>query len=89
MKKEEILSEVGKLGKNIARLADPGIYSVEDHWRAKDYQPKLEAMRKAYRVISQGGDAIKALLVAREVIATGIEWNHITRLMEKIKEGNL
>jgi len=85
MNKEKILSEVAKIGKGIARNADPGTYSAEDHWRAKDYQPKLEAMRTAYWVILHGGDAIKALLAAREIIATGGEWNHISRLMEKIE----
>lgn len=86
MKKEKILSEVAKIGKDLARSADPGTYSAEDHWRAKGYQPKLEAIRKAYQIISHGGDAIKALLVARKVIATGIEWNQVARLMEKIEK---
>lgn len=86
MKKEEILSEVAKIGKRIAQSANPGSYSAEDHWRAKDYQPKLEAMREAYRKINKGSDAIKALLIAREVIATGGEWNFLSRLMEKIKK---
>lgn len=86
MKKEEILSEVAKIGKRIAQSADPGTYSAEDHWRAKGYVPKLEAMRRAYRKINKGCDAIKVLLVAREVIATGGEWNFLSRLMEKIKK---
>ena len=86
MKKEKILSEVAKISKRIAQNADPSSYMAENRNRAKNYQPKLVAMRKAYRTISQGGDAIKALLVAREVIATGGEWNFITRLMEKINK---
>ena len=85
MKKEKILSEVAEIGKSIARQADPGYYSAEYHCYAKAYVPKLEAMRKAYRKINKGGDAVKALLEARAVIATGGEWNFLSRLIEKIE----
>jgi len=86
MNKEQILKEVAKIGKSIARQADPGYYSAEYHCYAKAYVPKLEAMREAYRKINKGGDAVKALLAAREVIATGGEWNFLSRLMEKIEK---
>jgi len=86
MKKEEILKEVSEIGEGIASSAEPGTYSAEYHYKAATHKPKLEAMRKAYRKINKGGNAVEALLEAREVIATGIEWNFITRLIEKIKE---
>ena len=86
MRKKEILNEVAKIGTSIARQADPGYYSAENHCYAKAYVPKLEAMREAYRKINKGGNAIDALLEAREVIATGGEWNFLSRLIEKIKK---
>ena len=85
--KEEILEEVKKLGLDLAHNADAGTYSCERRYLAKSFQPKLEALRKAYKDIKKGVDPLNALINCRPIFRTGIELNYLNLIIHFIEEG--
>ena len=86
--KEEILAEVCKLGKSLAHNANPQTYSLERKYQAKSYEPKLNALRKAYTAINKGGNAAEELIHCRTIFRTGIELNFLNRIIDQIKAGS-
>ena len=86
--KEEILAEVCKLGKSLAYNANPQTYSFERRYQAKSYEPKLNALRKAYAAINKGGNAAEELIHCRTIFRTGIELNFLNRIIDQIKAGS-
>ena len=83
--KEEILAEIAKLGKTLARDANPQTYSLERAYQAKSFEPKLNVLRKAYAAINKGGNAAEELIHCRTIFRTGIELNFLNRIIDQIE----
>ena len=88
--KEEILAEIAKLGKTLARDANPQTYSLERAYQAKSFEPKLNILRSAYHVIKYDEmDAAEALIKCRTTFRTGIELNFLNRIIDQIKAAKI
>lgn len=71
------LAWLEKLGRGLARSADPSTYSYERRRNADPYKPMLLAARLAYASMRNGEDPLAVFKSLRPVIQTGVERNHI------------
>ena len=85
--KTEILEAITELGERLAQNANPQSWSHENRSRAKAFEPKLKALRKAYSDIKAGNEALPALVRCRSIFRTGIELNFLNLIIHFIKEG--
>ena len=79
MTKENILTHLEKLGKEIAEKAKTQYWSLEDHTKAKRYEKTLQAMRAGYKMVADG-KIIEGLEFLKNNI-DGIEGNKIRLLL--------
>jgi len=81
------LRMVEKLGKDIARSADPSYWSYENRSRAKKFEQQLPVVRRCFndlRKASTKDEAVHALKIAKQVINTGMESNFLSRALDVV-----
>jgi hypothetical protein len=84
LSKAQILERLAeKVGKPLARMADPSYWSFEDRGRAATYTQPLFAARLAYRMIDGGADP-KTVLTDLRLVVQGVENNFIRNLIEEL-----
>ena len=87
LQREQILQVLARIGRDVARLAEPSYYSHEQRDRALGYASPLEALREAYRQINNGAEPLPILYALKPPVLQGIEANFL-RLLIGAAEGD-
>jgi hypothetical protein len=80
--KQMVLNNMVPMGQKIARQADPNYHSYEQQGRAKEYQIELEACRKAYKEIQNGGNILQILTCLEKEVRS--EANRISLIISAV-----
>ena len=80
MTKENVLKHIEAMGKEVSMKSLTNYWSVEDHYKAKEFKNLLPIMREGYRTIKDG-EIVRGLKLIENYI-TGINGNKIRLLIK-------